>query len=419
MRVAIVHDYLMQLGGAERVVQALHELYPEAPIYTSVYSEKIVRTYFPKATVHASFLQKIVGPRTYKHALSLYPSAFESFDLRNYDVVLSSTSSFAKGVITPPEVCHVCYCHTPSRFAWRNHEYIGEKDISLPTRILLRAILLKLRMWDVLAAKRVDFFVANSKNIARRIQTFYQSESVVIEPPVDISRFHVSDQVNDNFLICSRLIRYKQIDLAIEACNRLKLPLVIIGTGPDEARLKAMAGPTVRFLNQCTDREVAENMATCKALIFPGDEDFGVTPLEAMASGRPVIALNEGGAKETVLEGVTGMRFKESTVESLMETLTAFKPEDFDRDTLLQWAERFSVSNFQARIAAFVDIAAKYHAEKFAKAGYAFPVESTLPGAPVPFPISDVHTGQTFPAFGPRVSAKDCPDQEAEDLIRR
>lgn len=378
MKIAIVHDYLMQMGGAERVVLALHALYPHAPLYTSVYDPALVRAYFPRAEIRASFLQRVVGPRTYKFALTFYPAAFESFDLRGFDVVLSSSSSFAKGVITPPETCHVSYCHTPARFAWRHHEYIGEKNLSLPSRFVIRSALKKLRMWDLMASYRVDFFLANSANVARRIQTYYRRDSAVIEPPVEITRFRLNAEPGDFYLVVSRLLRYKRVDLAVEACNRLRRPLIVIGSGPEAKRLRQLAGPTVRLLGQCSDEEVAAHMAACRALIFPGEEDFGITPLEAMASGRPVIAYGAGGARETVLPGVTGLHFAQPDPDSLADALCRFEKQTFDRRALREWAEQFRVPRFQQRIERFVEEAQERHAAHTDSAGRTFPLDQAV-----------------------------------------
>lgn len=309
MRVAIVHDYLAQAGGAERVVEAMHRIWPEAPIYTSVYDPEATLSSFRGMDVRTSFLQRWARhSRIHKLALPFYPAAFESFDLSGYDLVVSSTSGFAKGVITGPETCHICYCHTPARFAWRYHEYVAQGGYGRATRRVLPLLVHCLRAWDYASAQRVDYFVTNSYNTARRVHKFYGRAAGVVHAPVEAGRFRVEDTPpRGYFLTVSRLVGYKRVDLAVEACSRLRLPLKVVGVGPDAARLRALAGPSVEFLGRLEDAQVAKLLAHCRALLFPGEEDFGITPLEAMASGRPVIAYRAGGALETVVEGKTGV----------------------------------------------------------------------------------------------------------------
>ena len=299
MKVALVHDYLNQMGGAERVVLALHEIFPDAPIYTSIYDPQRVDPVFQKMDIRTSFMQKL--PLVTKHHqpyLPFYPFAMESLDLRGYDLVLSSSSAFAKGVITRPETMHICYCHTPMRWCWNYDEYVEREHLGKIARLALPFFITKLRSWDQTSSMRVDHFIANSPVVAERIQKYYRRDAVVIPPPVVAQRFTFDPetQVEDYFLIVSRLVPYKRIDLAIEACNKLQLPLVIIGSGRDLERLKKLAGPTVRFMGRLSDEDVLYYYAHCRALLFPGEEDFGITPLEAQASGRPVIAYGAGGA---------------------------------------------------------------------------------------------------------------------------
>ncbi len=332
MKVALVHDYLNQMGGAERVVMAFHEIFPDAPIYTSIYDPQRVDPAFQKMDIRTSFMQKL--PMVTKHHqpyLPVYPFAMENFDLRGYDLVLSSSSAFGKGVITKPETMHICYCHTPMRWCWNYEEYVEREHLGRLSRSLLPFLMTGLRTWDQTSAMRVDHFIANLPVVAERIQKYYRREAVVIPPPVEGDRFHFDPTVEpeDYFLILSRLIPYKRIDLAIEACNQLQLPLVIIGGGRDLERLKKMAGPTIRFMGRLSDEEVLYYYAHCRAFLFPGEEDFGITPLEAQASGRPVIAYGAGGALTSVVDGVTGVFFREQTVESLVSVLASFNERMF------------------------------------------------------------------------------------------
>ncbi len=373
MKTALVHDDLMQAGGAERVAALLHGLFPQAPFYTSVYDPKATLPYFGGVDVRTSFLQKtpFALRRLHKLALPWYPQAFESFDLGGYDLVLSSASRFAKGVLTAPETCHVCYCHTPPRFAWRPQDYLARSRAARLSAPMMRRLLCDLRAWDLASAHRVDQFVANSQYVARRIRKFYRREATVIPPPVDVSRYAPapSEDVGDHFLVVSRLLDYKRVDLAVEACNRLGVGLRVIGGGPALPALKRLAGPTIQFLGRLPDREVAAEYARCRALIFPGEEDFGLTPLECMASGRPVVAYGVGGALETVVDGVTGLFFREPTPESLATALRAVGEVSFHPAALQAHAARFDVPVFQERIRQFTQDAVASHRQEYGMCG--------------------------------------------------
>lgn len=371
MRVAIVHDYLAQAGGAERVIEAMHELWPDAPVYTSIYDAKATLPSFAEMDVRTSFLQRFKvarTARTHKYMLPFFPTAFEHFDMSGYDVVISNTTSFAKGVITGPETCHICYCHTPPRFAWRYHEYVSQGGFSARTQRVLPFMMHWLRNWDLSAAGRVDYFLSNSFNIARRVQKYYGRTSEVLYPPVDTRRFHIEpNPTSDYFLVVSRLVSYKKVDLAVEACSRLGVKLKVAGGGPDLERLKAMAGPTVEILGRVPDRQVETLFANCKAFLFPGEEDFGIAPLEAMACGRPVVAYRAGGAMETVVDGKTGVFFDQPTAQSLMDALRRLEDLPADPQAIRAHAERFDVLRFQERLKMLVDTKlaenrAKYHA---------------------------------------------------------
>ncbi len=365
-KTAIVHDYLAQAGGAERVAAALHGLFPDAPLFTSVYDEKATLGYFRDIDVQTSILQRwpLSSQRMHKFALPLYPAAFEHFDFHGYDLVLSSSSSFAKGVITPPETCHICYCHTPARFAWRQHEYLSQSRRGRLVSLLLRGMLGRLRAWDVQSASRPDYYIANSYNVAQRIRKYYRRDvAAVIPPPIDTERYAPAplSEVGPHFLVVSRLVGYKRVDLAVEACNRLGAPLRIVGTGPDLAGLKRIAGPTVEFLGRLPDREVAAEFARCRALIFAGEEDFGMTPLECMASGRPVVAFAAGGALETVADGETGVLFPAQTADSLAAALLSLDDIAFDPAALQKHAARFGLGVFNDRMRRFIEGALDQH----------------------------------------------------------
>lgn len=362
MRVAIAHDYLMQAGGAERVIEAMHDLWNDAPVYTSVYDPESTLSCFADMDVRTSFLQKWQWARkskTHKYALPFFPMAFEHLDMRGFDVVVSNTTSFAKGIITEPECCHICYCHTPSRFAWRYHEYIAQGNYSRMQRRILPLIVHYLRTWDLGAASRVDYFLANSYNIARRIKKYYKRDADVLYPPVEAKRFTVAEKPTaDYFLVVSRLQVYKRVDLAVQACTKLGVPLKVAGGGPELERLRAMAGPTVEILGRVPDGQIEGLFANCKAFLFPGEEDFGIAPLEAMASGRPVIAYRAGGAMETVVDSETGLFFDEQNVDSLIDAMQRLDQMTIDPQTIRCHAERYDVSAFQARLSYLVK---KYH----------------------------------------------------------
>jgi len=364
LRVALVHDYLNQPGGAEKVVEVFAEMFPDAPIYTSVYDRDRMPDVWKMRDVRTSFMQRI-SPRLAiaKPLIPLYPSAFESFDLSLYDLVLSSTTAFAKGVVTRPETCHVCYCNNPTRYLWMYHEYLAHERFPAPVRAVLGAMATPMRVWDYAAAQRVDFFIAGSRNASRRIAKYYRRDSTVVQPPIDTDAFSPSCQIGDYFLVVSRLQSYKRIDLPIEACNRLRLPLWIVGDGPDRVRLGDMAGSTVRMLGRLPDPEVHVLMAKCRALLFPGEEDFGLTPLEAQAAGRPVIAYGAGGALETVIEGETGMFFREPTVDSLARALAEFN-DTFDPQRLREHAELFGKERFKKRMYSTLERAWAEHARR-------------------------------------------------------
>jgi len=286
--------------------------------------------------------------------LPLYPLAFEGFDLSDYDLIISNKSAFCHGVRRSPGALHICYCLTPTRFLWNHEEYVGRERIPWLMRAFLPLLIGRLRPWDRAAADRVDHFVAISQEVQERIKRFYQRDSTLIYPPVDTERFQLANP-EDYFLVVSRLIPYKRIDIAIQAFNALGLPLFIIGEGRDEKRLKAMAAPNINFLGRLADGQLTHYLSRCRALIFPGQEDFGLVPLEAMASGRPVIAYAGGGALETVVEGETGLLFSQQSAEALARTVEGFDDRRFDPPTIRTHAAKYDRERFKAQLMGFIE----------------------------------------------------------------
>ena len=350
MKVAIVHDYLNQQGGAERVVATLHRMYPDAPIFTTIYDAELMGEPFASADVRVSWMQHLPGWRKhFKAYLPLYPFAVRSFDLRGFDLVISSSSAFAKGIRVPKDTVHVCYCYSPMRFAWTFDDYVRRSSLSVFSRAAANMIMGPMRRWDVASSRHVGRFIAISNEIARRIRQTYDRDSDVIFPPVEVDRFRPSPEQGDYFLVVARLNAYKRMDLAVEACTARSLPLMVVGDGPERRQLQEMAGPTVRFLGRLPDAEVTDLFARCRALILPGAEDFGLTPVEANAAGRPVVAFAQGGALDTVRDGETGVLFHDPTSASLEEALVTVSERAWDPNLLRAHAETFSESAFAIR----------------------------------------------------------------------
>ena len=348
------------MGGAENVLLTLHEIFPEAPIFTSFYRPEAMPAAFRSLDIRTTFLQKL-GPLTryprHQMLLPLYPAAFERLDLREYDVILSNSSAWCKGVITREDARHICYCLSPMRFAWNTREYLAGEQIGWLPRQVLPAVLSRIRAWDVATNARVDDFIAISRAIAARIKSYYNREASIIFPPVDTSLFAPSDHVADYFLIVSRLVPYKRVDLAIQAFNQLGLPLRIIGDGRDRARLESMAKPNVQFLGYVDDETRRRHLSQCRALVFPGEEDFGLVPVEAQASGRPVIAFAGGGALDTVVANETGLFFTEQRVESLCDAIDRFASIEFSTERIVEHAAAFDTSVFKEKVVALIDSA--------------------------------------------------------------
>ncbi|NTW13598.1 MAG: glycosyltransferase family 4 protein [Candidatus Moranbacteria bacterium] len=359
MKIALVHDYLVQYGGAEGVLQAFREVYPEAPIYTLIHDRESVHGLFDDARIHTSFLQRIPGVRRAHRIFPLLmPGAIEEFDLSGYDVVLSDSASFAKGVLTGPDTLHISYIHTPMRYAWDDCQKYTE-DFGFPRMIrrIVPFFMNPLRLWDRASADRPDLILANSGFVARRIRKYYGREARVIPPPVDTRRFHVSDTRGDYFLMVGRLIAYKRFDIAVEAFTRLGIPLKIAGRGPELKRLKKMAGPNIEFLGRVPDGELSRHYAECRAFIFPQEEDFGIVAMEALASGRPVIAYRGGDIEERIEEGVSGMFFDEQTPEAVMEAVSRFDDSGFDPERIREKAIPFDKEVFMTTIREYVGTA--------------------------------------------------------------
>ena len=352
---ALAHDYLNQTGGAERVVGYLHELFPEAPIYTSFYVPEAMPQELRSWDIRTSFIQRLQGVSTrYRRYLPLYPLAFGLRRMEPCDLVLTSSATFAQGIRVPKGTPHIVYCHTPMRFVWETEKYFATSDFSALEKVIVSAVKIPIKAWDYRASQRVTAYIANSKNTQAKIARFYRRDSEVIYPPIDADRFSISPEVEDYFLIVSRLVHQKNTQLAIQASSHLKLPLKIVGRGPFEEALRSMAGPAVEFLGYRTDDEVARLMSRCRALMLPGEEDLGLTPLEANASGRPVIALGTGGALETVIPGKTGILFPEPTIASLLCAVEEFSRTSFNAQAIRAHALRFDVPVFKEEISVFL-----------------------------------------------------------------
>jgi len=349
MKVALIHDHLIQDGGAEKVLAVLADCYPKAPIYTLVSDSKKFKKIIPNHDIRPSFIQKLPwGVKYYQIYLPLMPWAIESFDLSGFDLVISSASSFAKGVITGDKTVHICYCHTPTRYLWSDtYSYVKELRYPKIIRNLVPGILTRLRTWDRLASERSNVMIANSIEVQKRIKHYYNRDSVVVYPPVDTEKFSPSNKIKSYYLTGGRLVAYKRFDIVINAFNRLKLPLKIFGTGPERERLQKLANSNITFLDFLSEEELARTYAECLAFIHPQVEDFGITVIEAMASGRPVIAYAAGGALESVIPNETGLFFEEQSWEALADTIIRFKPDNFITDKLLAHAKKFSVEEFK------------------------------------------------------------------------
>ena len=353
MRVALVHDFLVSLRGADRVFMAMCDVWPEADLFTPIYDEEGTEGRFAHRNVHTSFLQRVrPNARTFRALLPLYPAAIESFDLSGYDLVVSSSSAWAHAVLCEDRAVHVCYCHNPFRYAWNErHRALAERDPV--SRAALRGFFRRWREWDWIAAQRVDRYLTNSETTRTRIQTYFGRDSEVVHPPVETDRFSPGP-VGDHYMVLSELVSHKRIDVAVEAFNRTGLPLVVIGDGPEGGRLRRLAGPSVTFTGRIPDPQVAEVLAGARAIVVTAVEEFGIAAVEALAAGRPVIAFGDGGVRESVQPGVTGVFYERNDPAALAETVLGFDALGVDSAACRAAAERFSVPRFQSGLAAIV-----------------------------------------------------------------
>lgn len=357
LKVALVHDWLVSKGGAENVLFDLHCLFPNAPIYTLVYDKASAPEWTLSCDIRTTYIQKIpYGKKLYKKMLSLMPKAWESLDLTEYDLIISSSSSCAKGVITSPNSVHICYCHTPTRYIWDMY-YSYLEASSFVKKCAMKMLVPKLRLWDYVAAQRVDYFIANSRYIANRIKKFYRRDSKVIYPGCYINDYDLTPNTGDYYLIVSRLVYYKRIDLAVKACNKLKKKLIIVGAGEEYKKLKAIAGPTIEFKGFMSDDEIRKLYLNAKAFIFPGEEDFGITPIEAQSAGIPVLAFGRGGALETVKDMETGLFFDEQSEESLSDCILRFEADgvSYNKEQIRENSLNFSRNVFSTKILEFIN----------------------------------------------------------------
>ena len=360
MKVAVVHEWLVTHAGSERVVEEILNLHPEADLFSLVdFLPEELRYFIQHKPVHTSFLQRLpfANPH-FRQYLPLMPLAIEQFDLSPYNLIISSNHAVAKGVLTHPEQLHLCYVHTPIRYAWDlQQQYLQGANLQRGVKaVLANAILHYLRLWDVTSVNRVDHFIANSRFVARRVWKTYRREATVIYPPVVVDRFRPQQQREDFYLTLSRFVPYKRVDLIVKAFNRLGLPLVVIGSGTGEKQIRALAGPNVQVLEHQPEAVVVDYMQRCKAFVYAAAEDFGISLVEAQAAGAPVITYGKGGAIETVIPGKTGIFFPEQTVESIMQAVQQFESGrmQFAMDDLCQNADRFSPERFQRKFSEFV-----------------------------------------------------------------
>jgi glycosyltransferase involved in cell wall biosynthesis len=355
MKIAVVHDYFTQLGGAEKVAEQLYRMLPDPSLFATVAFRSCMPAGIGNVPIQTSWMQKLPGiEKYYRLYFLLYPFAVNDLDLSSYELVLSSSSGYAKGVTTSRDAVHVCYCHTPMRWAWNFDSYSERESFGFSQRTLLPMLISGLQRWDKDASRQPDHFVANSRVVAERIRRIYGRTAEVIHPPIDVDRFRFSKEREDYYVVLSRLVSYKRIDLAVRACSQFKKKLIVLGDGPDRKSLEAIAGPTVQFLGRVSDADAEHIVARCKALLFPGEEDFGMVPLEVAAAGRPTIAFRAGGALETIVENSTGLFFDHQTTESLGDAIERFESHQWSPNVLRKHSEQFGVDVFRERFGVFL-----------------------------------------------------------------
>ena len=363
-KIAVVHDWLTGMRGGEKVLEIIFELFPDADLFTLLYNEGSVSSLISNRKIRTSFINQLPFKTTkYRHYLPLFPTAIELFDFKAYDIIISTSHCVAKGVRTPPDTLHISYVHSPMRYVWDMYEdYFGKDKIGLMQKIIIPLFANYLRMWDVTSSNRVDYFIANSQHVANRIQKYYRRDAAVIHPPVDTTTYKRSEINEDFYLVISALVPYKKIDLAIQAFNQTNKPLIVIGEGPEKTKLKRMANKNIQFVDGINGDRLYDYYSKCNALIFPGEEDFGIVPVEAQSCGKPVIAYAKGGALETVISynGVnenkcTGLFFKEQNANSLINTIEQFETINWDADFINQHAQKFSKEKFKKGLSLFIN----------------------------------------------------------------
>jgi glycosyltransferase involved in cell wall biosynthesis len=368
LRVALIHHWLVRMRGGEKVLESFCRIFPQADIYTLVFDRKMISDSITSHSITTSLIQKLpFSTRYYSRYLPLFPLAIEQFDLSRYDLVLSSDAAVGKGVITRPEACHICYCHAPLRYAWSGyHTYLQALEGTWK-RGMAAFLMSYLRTWDAAASLRVDYFIGNSQAVSRRIQKYYRRESVFIYPPVAISGLERSNPPEDYYLAVGHLVPYKRFDLAVDAFNELGRPLLIIGEGPEYSRLKKRARKHVKILKPVSDQALKQYLSQCRALIFPGEEDFGIIAVEAHACGCPVIGFFRGGASETVIPEVNGLLFEEESAGSLANAVQRFEAMEskFDSGTIRNTAASFNVERFEHEVTRFVSEKYQEHCCRF------------------------------------------------------
>jgi len=358
-KMALVHYWLTGMRGGEKVVESICNLFPDIDIFTLVYDKSKITESINRHKISTSFIQKLpFAMKKYQTYLPLMPLAIERFNLSDYDIVISSESGIAKGVLTRPETCHFCYCHTPMRYLWNMYfDYLKNENIKFLKRKIIEVFFNYLRVWDLATASRVDYFISNSNNVRKRILKYYRRDSTVIYPPVDVEGMIFEDKKQDYYLIVSQLVSYKRIDLAVKAFNELKKELIIIGEGQEYRKLKKIANSNIKFLGWQSQENLKQYYANAKAFIFPGEEDFGITPVEAQASGTPVIGFGRGGLLETVIEGKTGLFFYRQDYKDLTSAIENFESNTsrFDCYKMRENSLKFSRENFEDNLRKFIE----------------------------------------------------------------